>query len=217
MFERYTETARRVIFWSRYLASQVASPEIDTEHMLVGLLWADQGLAQRFLGSPWAAGAIWEAIETRKPARDKTPGSLDLPLSNSSKRALVFGAEEADRLSTRHIGSEHLLLGLLREEKCLAAEILHERGVHLASTREELSRKSHSDSITEKFVRERGPLPDDVVEVQTRIKSIIGRMEDAIFHHEFEKARACSEEERRERNNLRLLYGKHGLSDWIFD
>ena len=134
-----------------------------------------------------------------------------------SKRALVFGAEEADRLSTRHIGSEHLLLGLLREEKCLAAEILHERGVHLASTREELSRKSHSDSITEKFVRERGPLPDDVVEVQTRIKSIIGRMEDAIFHHEFEKARACSEEERRERNNLRLLYGKHGLSDWIFD
>ena len=54
-------------------------------------------------------------------------------LSNECKRVLAYAAEEAERLSHKHIGTEHLLLGLLREEKCFAAEILHERG--LASAR----------------------------------------------------------------------------------
>ena len=51
-------------------------------------------------------------------------------------------AEEAERLSHRHIGTEHLLLGLLREEKCFAAEILHERGLRLSTIREELARST---------------------------------------------------------------------------
>ena len=54
MFERYTESARRVIFWSRYLASQRGCPEIEVEHLLLGLLREDMSLAERFLGSPWA-------------------------------------------------------------------------------------------------------------------------------------------------------------------
>ena len=56
--------------------------------------------------------------------------------------AFEHAAEEAERLSHKHVGTEHLLLGLLREEKCFAAEILHERGLHLSTIREELARTS---------------------------------------------------------------------------
>jgi ClpA/ClpB-like protein len=121
------------------------------------------------------------------------------------------------QLSSKKICSEHLLLGLLRDENCLAAKLLHERGVRLVSTREELTRSPHDDSATEKLVRERSPLPQDVVELQTRIKSIVSRMEAAIAKHDFAKARLCSDEERTERYKLRLLYQQHGLSGWIFD
>ena len=109
------------------------------------------------------------------------------------------------------------MLGLLRDENCLAAELLNERGVLLVSTREELTRSPHDDSATEKFVRERSPLPEDVVELRTRIRSIVSRMEAAIANHDFTKARLCSDEERTERDKLRLLYQQHGLSDRIFD
>jgi ATP-dependent Clp protease ATP-binding subunit ClpC len=63
MFERYSEPATRVIFYSRYMASQFGSPEIETEHLVLGLLRADMVLARRFLGSPWAAEEIWREIE----------------------------------------------------------------------------------------------------------------------------------------------------------
>jgi hypothetical protein len=109
------------------------------------------------------------------------------------------------------------MLGLLQEEKCFAAEILSELGVRLASTREELVRIPHDDSATEEFIRERGPLPERVVELQTRIRSIRTRMEEAIADHDFAKARACSDEEGQEREKLHSLYQQHGLLDWIYD
>jgi ATP-dependent Clp protease ATP-binding subunit ClpC len=217
MFERYSETARHVIHSSRYMAGRVGSPEIETEHLLLGLLRTDKVLARRFLGSPWAAEAVWRKIEQSKPIREKTLGPREVPLSNASKHVLVFAAEEADLLSNKNVCTEHLLLGLLRDEKCFATEILHEREIRLASTREELKRTPHDDSGTEKFVRERGSLPGDVVELQTRIKSIVSHMEDAIANHDFAKARAYSDEEGRERDKLYLLYQQYGLADWIYD
>jgi ATP-dependent Clp protease ATP-binding subunit ClpA len=102
------------------------------------------------------------------------------------------GVPEADQLSSKKIRTEHLLLGLLRDENGLAAELLQERGIRLVSTREELNRSPHDDSATEEFVRERSPLPEDVVESQTRIRSIVSRMEAVIANHDFAKARLCS-------------------------
>ena len=189
MFERYSEMARRVIHMSRYMAGRVGSPEIETEHLLLGLLREDKALARRFLGTPWAAEAVWRKIAQSKPVREKLSGPRELPLSRTSKHVLAFAAEEADLLSNKHVCTEHLLLGLLREEKCFAEEILHERGVRLASTREDLKRIPHNDSAKEKFVRERGSLPEEVVELRTRIRLIVSRLEDAIANHDFVKAR----------------------------
>jgi len=140
MFERYTEKARRVIFFARYEAREFGSPYIETEHLLIGLLREDKALANRFLRSQAAIESIRKQIEAHTTIREKVSTSVDLPLSHECKRVLAYAAEEAERLSHKHIGTEHLLLGLLREEKCFAAEILHERSLRLAQIREEIQR-----------------------------------------------------------------------------
>lgn len=138
MFEKYTEKARRVIFFARYEASQFGSPYIETEHLLLGLLREDKALAHRFL--PAKTEDIYRAIEAATVKREKVSTSVDLPVSEEAKRVLIHAAEEAERLSHRHIGTEHLLLGLLRGETSFAARILNEHGVHLSAVREDLAR-----------------------------------------------------------------------------
>jgi ATP-dependent Clp protease ATP-binding subunit ClpC len=135
MFERYTEKARRVIFFARYEASQFGSPHIETEHMLLGLLREDKALRRRLLPG-MQDEAIRRQIEAVTTKREKVPTSVDLPLSNECKRVLAYAAEEAERLAHRHIGTEHLLLGLLREEKSLAAQLLFESGLRMEAARE---------------------------------------------------------------------------------
>lgn len=140
MFEKYTAMARRVVFLARYEASQVESPYIETEHLLLGLFREDKALANRFLRSHAAVESIRKQIEQHTTPRDKVSTSLDLSLSQESKRVLSYGAEEAERLDHKHIGTEHILLGLLREDKCFAAEILYERGLRLSTVREAIAR-----------------------------------------------------------------------------
>lgn len=139
MFERYTETARRTIFFARFEAGQFGGPLIETEHLLLGVFRGDQTLANQLLGSFATLEDLRHSI-SRKGATDrKIATSVDLPLSHESKRALACAAEESQRLNHNHIGTEHLVLGLLREEKCFAAQLLRERGVTLESVREQLS------------------------------------------------------------------------------
>ncbi len=141
MFEKYTEKARRVIFFARYEASQFGSPSIETEHLLLGLIREDKNLTSRFLPKSNATiQDIRREIEGRILVRDKVSTSIDLPFSDESKRALNSAAEESERLSHKYIGTEHILLGLLREEKSVAAEILRVHGIRAGMIREELGR-----------------------------------------------------------------------------
>jgi ATP-dependent Clp protease ATP-binding subunit ClpC len=144
MFERYTEKARRVIFFARYEASQFGSPYIETEHLLLGLLREEKALTNRFLRSHTVVESIRKQIEAHTTIREKVPASADLPLSNESKRVLAYAAEETERLGHKHIGSEHLLLGLLREEKCFAGELLKDIGLKIAAVRDDLVRTPHT-------------------------------------------------------------------------
>jgi hypothetical protein len=139
MFERYTERARRAIFFARYEASQFGSVTIETEHLLLGLIREDKILANRFLRNPASIESIRKEIEGRTPMRERVPTSADLPLSSECKRILAYAAEEAERLNHNHIGTEHLLLGILREENSVAAQVLWERGLRLAAIRDELA------------------------------------------------------------------------------
>src|SRR5437660_11869949 len=114
MFERYTEKARRVIFFARYEASQIGSPYIETEHLLLGLLREDKALTNRCLRSHASVDSIRKQIEGQTTIREKVSTSVDLQLSNGCKRVLAYAAEEAERPSHQYIRTEHLLLGLLR-------------------------------------------------------------------------------------------------------
>src|SRR5690242_21875367 len=127
MFERYTEKARRVIFFARYEASQFGSPYIETEHLLLGIIREDKGLAMRFLRS--GAASIRTQVESQTTFRKSISTSVDLPLSNESKRVLAYAAEEAERLPHKHIGTDHLFLGLSREGKSFASRTCMRRGV----------------------------------------------------------------------------------------
>jgi hypothetical protein len=140
MFERYTEKARRVIFFARYEASQFGSPSIESEHLLLGILREDKALANRLLQPHGSVESIHKQIEKNTVIREKVSTSVDLPLSNECTRVLAYAAEEAERLAHTHIGTEHLLLGLLREEESFTAEMLHERGLRLPVVRVELQR-----------------------------------------------------------------------------
>jgi ATP-dependent Clp protease ATP-binding subunit ClpC len=139
MFERYTERARRVLFFARYEASQLGSVTIETEHLLLGLIREGKGLTSRiFARSHLSLENIRKEIEGRTIFREKVSTSVEIPFSTETKRALQFAAEEADRLLHNYIGTEHLLLGLLREERSVAALILTEKGMRLSSVREDV-------------------------------------------------------------------------------
>ena len=148
MFERYTEKARRVIFFARYEASQYGSPYIETEHLLLGLMREDKALANRFLRQQGSIESIRKEIEARITIRERISTSVEVPLSAECKRILNMAGEEAERLGVKHVGTEHLLLGILREEKCFGAEILMERGLRLSTLREELARTSGEKTTT---------------------------------------------------------------------
>jgi 1-pyrroline-5-carboxylate dehydrogenase len=152
MFERYTEKARRVIFFARYEASQFGSPYMESEHLLLGLLRQDKAITNRFLRSHASVESIRKQIEGHTTIREKLSTSVDLPLSNELKRVLANAADEAESLSHKHIGTEHLLLGLLREKKCFAAEILTERGVQLEEVRKELGQIGQEQLLREQSV-----------------------------------------------------------------
>lgn len=140
MFERYTEKARRVIFFGRYEASQFGQQFIETEHLLLGLLREDKALTNRFLRSHSTVESIRRQIEKETVIGEKVSTSVDLPLSNESKRVLTYAAEEAERLGHKHIGTEHLMLGILREEGCFACRMLTQRGIEIETARAELAR-----------------------------------------------------------------------------
>ena len=139
MFERYTERARRVLFFARYEASQLGSISIETEHLLLGLIREGKGLTSRlFSRSHISLESIRKEIEGRTIFREKVSTSVEIPFSTETKRVLQQASEEADRLLHNYIGTEHLLLGLLREERSVASSILSEKGMRLNSVREDI-------------------------------------------------------------------------------
>ncbi len=133
MFERYVEGARRAVFFARYEASQFGSPYIESEHLLLGLLRQDKALRFRFSLGESAIESMRKQIEDHTMRRENIPTSVDLPLSDECKRVLAYASEEAERLSDSHIGTEHLFLALLREEKSFAAALLAQVGITRAN------------------------------------------------------------------------------------
>jgi len=149
VFERYTEKARRVIFFARYEASEFGSPHIESEHLLLGFFRESKALSARvFPGPSFSVEDIRKEIEKHTTLRKKLSTSVDLPLSNECRRILHYASQEADRLGHKHIGTEHLLLGMLLEKDCFAGHLLNERGVSLEGVRANISIEEPTTELT---------------------------------------------------------------------
>jgi ATP-dependent Clp protease ATP-binding subunit ClpC len=132
MFERFTEGARRTIFFARFEASQLGQTSIETEHLLLGLIRERKGAIDRiFAGANVPLATIRSALERHAVSQGRVSTSVEIPFSAETKRVLQLAAQEADALNQSHIGTEHLLLGLLREEKSVAASTLIAHGVNI--------------------------------------------------------------------------------------
>jgi hypothetical protein len=187
MFERYTEKARRVIFFARYEASQYGSPYIETEHLLLGILREDKPLVQHCLPRG-ASEEIRKKVDALTPTSEKFSTSVDLPLSPSSKRVLAYAADESERLRKKHIGTEHLLLGLLREEKETAARMLEELNVTLAGTRERIAPWEREPSIEPRLASRLRTFAEEQFQIHgagrnaERVRSIVAHYQRHQWH-----------------------------------
>jgi enamine deaminase RidA (YjgF/YER057c/UK114 family) len=141
MFERYTERARRTLFFARYESSQLGSLSILPEHMLLGLVREGKGPISRICS---AAGLSLDQvrghIERITVFREKTPTSVEIPFADNTKAMLRYAAEEADALSHGSIGAPHLLLGLLRLDREPLVAYLAEHGLTLAFARDHVAK-----------------------------------------------------------------------------
>src|SRR3990172_7099294 len=147
MFEKYTEKARRVIFMARYEVSEFGASSIEPEHLLLGLLRKDISLVTRFIPANVPVEMIRGQVESRMPKRERIPTSVEIPLSQTSKDVLKYAHEESENLKHRHIGTEHLLLGLLHQKKSrrflrkkesVAEKVMRENGLELAQVRQQI-------------------------------------------------------------------------------
>src|SRR6185436_20553300 len=142
MFERYTEKARRVIFFGRYEASQFGSQSIEPDHILLGIAREDRLLFKGYFKSARiSVQQLREAVASSMSRKEIISTTVELPLSSASKQVLTYAHEESDEFGHRHIGTEHLLLGILREGNSMVANLLHEHGFRLETLRQEITKR----------------------------------------------------------------------------
>jgi len=135
MFERYTEAARRALFFSRYEVSQLGGDSIEPEHILLGLLRGDRTVARILESLRVRSEGIRQEVIQSIAAGEKLTTSVEIPFSAGTKRVLEFTVLEADGEGVSYIGSEHLLMSILRDDKSTAASILMRHGVSLIDVR----------------------------------------------------------------------------------
>jgi|SRR5690348_10481662 len=138
----FTERVRKVLAMAREEAVDLHHEFVGTEHILLGLIREGEGVAATVLQN---LDADFDEIRARIEAKVKKgrPGQStgpDLPYTSRAKKVLELAMSETRELNHSYVGTEHLLLGLLREEKGLAAQVLIELGVNLETARAETLR-----------------------------------------------------------------------------
>ena len=172
MFERYTERARRALFFARFESTQLGSLSILPEHLLLGIVREGKGLVSEIFSSTSMLSLedVREYVGRRVVFERDVATSVEIPFSEGAKRSLFAAAEEADRLSHRRLGTPHLLLGLLRLDGDPFVSYLNNQGVTLASVREQVAKGWSDDN-------ESGPIlqaPRTNIASGTRWEPVVG-------------------------------------------
>ncbi len=203
MFEKFTEKAKRVLFLARYEASQAGSKVIGTEHILLGLLKEGEEITRELFSRANISVELLQAeLEQKGPSREKVSSSVEIPFSEETKRVLAYAEEEAERLLHPYIGTEHILLGLLRVEDSAAGHLLAERGMRLYSVREDALNMAKRKPLPNKKKKETPFLNEfsrDLTEMAMR------GVFDPLIGREDELERVVQVLSRRRKNNPVLL------------
>lgn len=166
MFERFTDQARKVMQLANRHAQRMNLEYVGTEHILLGLIEEGWGLAAVVLKN-FGVDLGRTRLEVEKLVKSGpemvTIGKL--PQTPSAKKVIEYAMEEARNLNHNYIGTEHILLGLLRENEGVAAQVLMNLGVKIGDVRAEvLNVLGHGPEIKKEFQKDSAPDANTVLE-----------------------------------------------------
>jgi len=162
MWQRFTERARRVVFFAQEEANRLGENYVSTEHLLLGLVRENDSVAARILDRLGVSLSRIRAEVERQVSRGDGRLGQDMQLTPRAKRVIDLAYDEARQLNNNYIGTEHLLLGLIREGDGLAGRVLQKLGVDLERTRREVMNLQDTDTaLSATRARSRTPTLDE--------------------------------------------------------
>jgi ATP-dependent Clp protease ATP-binding subunit ClpC len=183
MWQRFTERARRVIFFAQEEAGRLGENFVTTEHLLLGLVRESDSVAARILDRMGVSMNRVRSEVERQVTRGEGRLGQDMQLTPRAKRVIDLAYDEARQLNNNYIGTEHLLLGLIREGEGLAARVLTKLGVDLERTRKEVVNLQDNDTTVTSVAKARSRTPTldefarDLTDMarQDKLDPVVGR------------------------------------------
>jgi ATP-dependent Clp protease ATP-binding subunit ClpA len=214
MFERFTDRARRVVVLGQEEARLLNHNYIGTEHLLLGLIHEGEGVAAKALESLGIRlGAVRSQVEEVIGQGQSAPTG-HIPFTPRAKKVLELSLRESQQLGHNYIGTEHILLGLIREGQGVAAQILVKLGADLSPVRQQviqlLSGYVGGKEAAEQAGEQAGArtrlvrmtVPDDLRELEEQLAQARREKEAAIDAEDFDQAAALRDKERQLRGRL---------------
>jgi ATP-dependent Clp protease ATP-binding subunit ClpA len=156
----FTDRVRNALAMAREEASRLQHDYVGTEHILLGLIREGEGVAAAVLTLSVDLEQVQERVEESVRRGKATIALGELPYTSRAKKVLEFAMAEARDFGHSYVGTEHLLLGLLREEKGIAAEVLGQLGVSLEDARRETAKLLGSEPPAPRLSRSMEEAPD---------------------------------------------------------
>jgi prophage maintenance system killer protein len=198
MFQRFTDRARRVVHLAQEEARLLSHNYVGTEHLLLGLLYEGEGVAAKALES---LGISLEAVRVQVGeiiGRGQSAPAGHIPFTPRAKKVLELSLREALQLGHNYIGTEHLLLGLLREGEGVAAQVLARFGADHARVRERVLGllTDGGEQVDPETRLVRLTLPADLLDYDEKIAQVRRQKEAAIDERDFDSAAALRDREK---------------------
>ena len=182
MFERFTDRARRTVVLAQEEARLLQHNYIGTEHLLLGLIHEGEGVAAKALESLGIGlAAVRQQVEEIIGRGQQAP-SGHIPFTPRAKKVLELALREAIQLGHNYIGTEHILLGLIREGDGVAAQVLVRLGADLNRTRQRVIEVLHGHGeagVVGRVRRGDDSLADQLASIAARLGTIERRLREA--------------------------------------
>lgn len=201
MYERFTDRARRVMQLANQEAQRFNHEYIGTEHILLGLVKEGSGVAANVLKNlDIDLRKVWLEVEKIVQSGPDMVAMGKLPQTPRAKKVIEYAIEEARNLNHRYVGTEHLLLGLIREQEGVGAEVLMNLGLQLDQIRDEvISLLGVAPQLTSPNRPIRPPLTwppkPPILDVPAKIKPLIEDLDKQIKQWHDEKEQAVADQD----------------------